>query len=487
MKKEFHTWNAKLKTKKHTNKMKRISIVMFLTIFIFYNGKAQKAGDSTLSFSLSQAIAYTYQNSPVIKNANLDLESAKKKIWETTAIGLPQVNSKLSYSYQITIPAMETEFSGLTSLGSWMYGADQALAGLTHNPGFGHVPAPDPNQKAATEDQLRWGLTYDITASEIIFNGAYLVGLQTTKVFKQLSEIGVTKSQIDADEQVANAYYLVLIAQENKNIIDSIYSNTAKIFSYTTKTNTEGFAEETDVDQLQLTLSTIKNLQEMLSRQIEVAQNLLKFQMGIDLSKKIVLTDNLNSLLDAANLASLSLKDFKAENNSDYKLMEVQEKLSALNLKLQKSSLLPDIAAFYTHEENFNKNSFSFTPPNMVGVSMNIPIFGSGMKIAKIQEAKISLEKAQNTTQQVQLGLQMTYSNANSAFITAYNSYVTKKQNVKLAEKIYNKNIVKYKEGIIGSLDLTMSQNQYLQAQSDYYSSIIELTSAKSKLEKLFK
>ena len=470
--------------------MRKISIVLFLTIFIFYNGKAQKAGDSTLSFSLSQAIAYTYQNSPVIKNANLDLESAKKKIWETTAIGLPQVNSKLSYSYQITIPAMETEFSGLSNLGPWMYAADQSLQGLTTgsplNPYFGHVSPPD-GKKAATEDQMRWGLTYDITASEIIFNGGYLVGLQTTKVFKQLSEIAVTKSQIDADEQVANAYYLVLIAQENKNIIDSIYSNTAKIFSYTTKTNTEGFAEETDVDQLQLTLSTIKNLQEMLSRQIEVAQNLLKFQMGIDLSKKIALTDNLNSLLDAANLASLSLKDFKAENNSDYKLMEVQEKLSALNLKLQKSSLLPDIAAFYTHEENFNKNSFSFTPPNMVGVSMNIPIFGSGMKIAKIQEAKISLEKAQNSSQQVQLGLQMTYSNTKSAFITAYNSYVTKKQNVKLAEKIYNKNIVKYKEGIIGSLDLTMSQNQFLQAQSDYFSSIIELTSAKSKLEKLFK
>jgi len=460
---------------------------LFFTIFIFYNGKAQKTSDSIMSFSLQQALAYTLQNSPVIKNANLDLESAKKKIWETTAIGLPQVNSKLSYSYQLTIPSLETEFTSLTSLGTWMYGADQALAGLTSNPNFGHVPAPDPNQKVATEDQLRWGLTYDITASEIIFNGAYLVGLQTAKIYKQLSEVSITKSQDDAAEQVSNAYYLVLIAQENKTILDTTYSNTEKIFNYITKMNGEGLAEETDVDQIQLTLSTIKNTCDMLTRQIEVAKNLLKFQMGIDINKNIELTDNLNSLLGSANFAELTLKNFKAENNSDYKLMDTQEKLNGLNVKLQKSAFLPDIVAFYTHEENFNKNSFSFTPPNLIGLSMNIPIFGSGMKFSRVNQAKIALEKAKNSKEEVMLGLQATYSNARASYITAFNTYLTKKQNVQLAEKIHNKNLVKYKEGIIGSLDLTMSQNQYLQAQAEYFTSIIDLTSAKSKLEKLLK
>ena len=67
------------------------------------------------------------------------------------------------------------------------------------------------------------------------------------------------------------------------------------------------------------------------------------------------------------------------------------------------------------------------------------------------------------------------------------NNYLTKKENVILAQKIYNKNIIKYKEGIIGSMELTLAQNQYLQAQTDFYTSIINLTEAKSKLEKLLK
>jgi outer membrane protein len=466
--------------------MKKFIIYTFLC-FIVCSIKAQNTKDTTLTFTLKEAQDYALNNSPLVKNANLDVESAKKKIWETTAIGLPQVSSKLAYSYQITIPALETQFSGLTQLGSWMYGADQALAGLTGNSGFGYITPPDTSVKAATESQLRWGLTYDITATQLLFSGSYLVGLQTAKVYKQLSEVGVVKSQNDLEEQVSNAYYLVLIAQENKKIIDTTYSNTAKILDYIKSTYAQGFIEETDVDQMELTVSTLKNVSDMLTRQLEVAKNLLKFQMGIELSNTVILTDDLNTLLASSDLAGLAFKDFKVENNVDYKLMETQEQLYNLNLKLQKSSLLPDLAAFYTHEENFNDKSFSFTPPNLIGVSMTIPIFGSGMKLAKIKQAKIALEKSKNSKEQVSLGLQTAFSNAQSTFIISMNTYLTKKQNVVLAQKIYNKNIIKYKEGIIGSLELTLAQNQYLQAQTDYYTSIIDLTTAKSKLEKLQK
>ena len=467
-------------------KKEAIMLTLFsLLVNLLFAQQTQK--DSIQSYSLKQAQEYALQNSPLVKNANLDLESAKKKIWETTALGLPQVNSKLAYSYQITIPALESQFTGLTQLGTWMYGADQALAGLTGSSNFGLVPAPDPNQQVATNSQLRWGLTYDITATQLLFSGSYLVGLQTAKVYKELSDDGIVKSQVDVEEQVSNAYYLVLIAQENKNILDSTYFNTSKILEYIKSINAQGLVEETDVDQMQLTVSTLKNASEMITRQLEVAKNLLKFQMGIELSNTVLLTDDLNTLLASSDLAGLAVKNFKVENNVDYSLMETQENLSALYLKLQKSTLLPDVAAFYQHEENFNKNSFSFTPPNLIGVSMNIPIFGSGMKIAKIQQAKIALEKAKNSKEEVSLGLQTTFFSAQATFITDLNNYLTKKQNVLLAQKIYNKNIVKYKEGIIGSLELTVAQNQYLQAQTEYYTSVIDLTTAKSKLEKLLK
>ena len=382
---------------------------------------------------------------------------------------------------------MKRNLPELTGLTGWLYGADQSLQHLTNNPEFGHIPPPSSSETAPTLDELRWGLTYDITASEAIFNGVFLVGMKASKIYKQLLELGVTKSQFDVAEQVANAYYLVLIAKENIDITDSTYANTEKLFNYTTSMNKQGMMEESDVDQATLTLGTLKDTKDMLLRQIEVAKNLLKFQMGIDLDKQITLTDNLTTLIESQDMTSLMVKDFKVENNNDYKSMETQAKLSGVNVKIQEASFLPDIAGFYTHETNFNKNSFSFTPPNMVGLSVNIPIFGSGMKFAKTSEAKIDWEKAKISKEQVGQSLQMSFAEAKSSFISALEKYETSKKNVHLAEKIYNKSIVKYKEGVIGSMELTTSQNQYLQSQSAYYNSITDLTTAKSKLEKLLK
>lgn len=470
--------------------MKRFIIFLGIISFFYYSAgtlSAQKKEDAggEKSFSLQEAIDYAITNSPIIKNATLDLENAKKKIWETTAIGLPHVSGKFSYSYQMTLADKIKEFSSLTQLGSWMYGVDQALNHITPNQGFGHIPAPDPNQKTPSDNDLRWGSTLDLTVSQLIFSGAYIVGLQTSKVFKELSKLSISKSQNDLVENVSNAYYLVLIAQENKTIIDSIYVNTEKILNDMNALLSKGLIDETDPDQIKITLSTLKNSSDMLTRQVEVAKNLLKFQMGMDLKQNISLSDKLDRLLDNINSKGLPLKEFSVDNNADYKLLETQEKLAGLNLKFQKSTVLPDVAAFYSHQENFNENSFSFTPPNIIGISVNIPIFGSGMRWARIKQAKIGLEKASNTKNQVSMGLLVSFNEAKSAYLTAFNKYQVNKESVSLAEKIYKRTYIKYNKGVVSSLELTQSQNQLLQAQSNYYGAMMEFTAAANKLDKL--
>ena len=462
-------------------------IYLSVAIFLLLSAKTfAQQKDTNMRLTLKQAQDYALQNSPVIKNANIDLESAKKKVWETTAMGLPQVNSKLAYSYMLTIPSIINEFSGLSNLGPWMYGVDQALAGITHNPGFGHIPYSAPTA-AVSENDMKWGLTYDVTATQLLFSGSYIVGLQTAKTFTKLSEISITKSQNDLMESVSNAYFLELVLKQNLKIVDSLYSNTEKITKDITAMQQKGFVEETDVDQLNLTLANISNTKEMLSRQCEVAANLLKFQLGVELTSKVDLADDLENLIKAVNVETISKTDFKLENNPDFKLLDASVKMAELNVKFQKAAFLPDVAAYYMHDESFNKNAFVLTPPNSVGISATIPIFGSGMKIARVQQAKLGLQKMKNQQYQAGLGLQMQFADARSSYINALQKYNTNKLSVALAEKIYNKSLIKYKAGTISSLELTQAQTQYLQAQSALYTTVIEMSSAYSKLEKLLK
>jgi outer membrane protein TolC len=68
---------------------------------------------------------------------------------------------------------------------------------------------------------------------------------------------------------------------------------------------------------------------------------------------------------------------------------------------------------------------------------------------------------------------------------SAYEKYLNEKKNIELTNRIYDKTLIKYKEGLSSSLDLTNAQNQYLTAQSNYYTAIYALITAKNKLDKL--
>ena len=470
-------------------KRKMMCVLMALGVLVA-QGQAPDTTQTqtdTMALSLEQAQAYALQNSPVLKNANLDLDIAKKKIWETTAIGLPQVSGKLAASYQLKMSESVKQFSGLSSLGSWMYGVDQTLLNITKNEeAFGHVPAAEPSDPVS-ENDMKWGATFDLTVSQLLFSGGYLVGLQTTKVFKSLSEIAITKSKNDLVESVSNAYYLILVMQENKQLMDSIYAKTLKITAEMEAMHKSGFVEETTVDQMTLTSNTLKNTVLAMSNQIEVSKNLLRLQLGLEMTQQINLTDKLEPLVNQNINLQLMTSDYNVNSNSDYQLMETQVKLRQLNLKLQKSALLPDIAAFYQYDHNFNKNAMSFTPPHLIGVGMNIPIFGSGQKISRISQARMELTKAENQKYQVSLAMQLAYSDAKATYSNAINKMETNKESMDLARKIFERTAIKLKNGMASSLELTQAQTQYLQAQTTYYTTVIELVNAKNKLEKLSK
>jgi outer membrane protein TolC len=207
--------------------------------------------------------------------------------------------------------------------------------------------------------------------------------------------------------------------------------------------------------------------------------------MGLDIYSNLQLTENLHNFIEIDKIAASVLQKFDPKVQPDLMLLESQEKLAGLNVKLNKSFCLPDIYAYYTHQENFNDKSFSFTPPNMVGVGMNIPIFSSGSRLVKIKQAKLQLTKTQNSKYQVEQGLILDYEQSKSACINAMEKVKTQKESMELSKKIYNRTVIKYKEGVSTSMDLAQANSQFLANQSNYYLAVMELLNSKAKLDKI--
>lgn len=436
--------------------------------------------NAELSLSLRQAQDYALEHNTGMKNAKLDIEMAKKKIWETTAIGLPQISASGSYQHIFKVPEMS--FGGASLLSTHREGITLSgvPTGFNNDSIFLNYFPGDPIKLGVPDNA-----SVSLNVSQIIFSGEYLVGLQATRVFFQISQNSYASSVSDLKESVANSYYLVLVMQRNKEIVSQSLSSLNKTLSDMREMNKQGFIEETDVDQLELTEHTLENAIRTIDNQILASQDLLKFQIGVPFETTVSLTESIDDIVKVSDIAAIVSKQFQVQNQIGYKIMENQEAVGVLNLKRQKSAYLPTLAAFYKHTENARKADFDFTMKDIAGLSLNVPIFSSGQRNAQLSQRVMELEKIRNTKDNVAQGLQLDFINSRNTLNSAYDQFLNDQRNIELTSRIYDKTLAKFKEGISTSMDLTTAQNQYLTAERNYFTSLYSLLTAKNKLEKL--
>ena len=146
---------------------------MFVILGLFTEGFCQD-NKEVLKLSISEAQTYALQNNRSIQSAKIDVEIANKQVWETFATGLPQLNLASSYQHQFVIP--ELSFGPTLNINSL-----PETGFLTKND-FLLAYAPSPPVALGVKNNT----TFDFTLSQLIFSGEYLVGLQATKVFKEI-------------------------------------------------------------------------------------------------------------------------------------------------------------------------------------------------------------------------------------------------------------------------------------------------------------
>lgn len=425
-------------------------IILFLNIGI---GISQDETTGSFSFSVDEAVDYALTNNTDILNANLDIQSAKKEVWKTTAIGLPHASGAVDYQH---IPGELPKFSFPNGDGT-----------------FSEIPLGVKNSS-----------TYSVTVSQLVFSGEYIVGLQAARTYLKLSENSRLKSMQDTKESIISAYYTILVLEKNKEILDSSHLNIKKTLFETEALMNSGFLEETDYEQILISSNGLENSVKAVERQIEIAYLLFKVNLGIGIETEVNLSENMDDLLLDLNMEALLLEEFILENNIDYQILSTQEKASELSWKREKSRFLPSLSAFYLYSDKTNKAAFDFTINHIVGLNLGVPIFSSGQRLATVNQAKIDLQKTQNIKLQIGETLTMAAEQARSDFKTAWEKYQIAYQNIQLSEKIYKKTLIKYREGMASSMDVTQANNQYLNTTSAYSTSIIEMLNAKTTLEK---
>lgn len=435
------------------------SLIITLTLLISVVSTAQQS----ISLSLDQAIDYALKNSYTALNANRDINAAKLKKWETTTIGLPQVSATIDYQNWIKqqVSLIPAEFFG---------GVEGEFAEVA----FG----------------TKQNMTATATLNQLIFDGSYIVGLQSAKVYLQISENAKEKTELSIREAVINAYGNVLMSEESVEILQNNLASLQKTLNETTEIYKNGLNEEEDVEQLKITLASVKSNLSRTKKLNKIAYQMLNITLGIDINTNLILTNKLSELAQESSVFNFNSENFNIEDHIDYKIAKNTEKSNELLVKLEQSKALPTLSSFinfgysgFGQDFNFLKSEQKWFDSSMLGVSLNVPIFSSFARNSRTQQAKIELDKAKTDLTQIQQNLLLKLASAKTDYNYNIEELETSKQNLALAKRIENKQQIKFFEGISSSFELAEAQRQLYQMQQNYLQAMLNVIASKATLD----
>ena len=436
-----------------------------LFFFIIFIGIFANAQNFPNSLTLDEAIEYGINNNFSVKNANREIEKAQKDRWSTIAIGLPQIYAEVNYQNFLEMPVslVPAEFFGGQSgeFAEISFGTKQKIVG-------------------------------SVRMDQMIFDGSYIVGLEASKIFLKISENIYEKTTLETKKIIVNNYAAALLAGENVKLLNKNKKNLEENVSEIHQLFKNGFVEEESVEQIQLTLANINTQLKYAVNLSKIIHEMLKFNLGIPVEKKVVLSSQISEIIDESNLIFEDQNNFNISNNIDIKIAENNFLSESLLYKYEKSKFLPSLKAFINGSYTGNNEKFDFAKKNqkwfgssLFGLSLDVPLFSSFSKKVNSQKAKISMQQAETKLNETQYRIRMEIETALNDYQLAIENYFTEKENLGLAERIENKNQVKYFEGMVGSFELRQAQLQLYSSQSKYLSSIQNLIERKINLETL--
>lgn len=402
----------------------------------------------SLSLSLREAQDYAVKQNRSLKNASLAVQEAYAARWQTIASMLPQVDASYSYS----------DYLGYSA---------------TLNMGGTPIPISMPNVGALS-----------VTAS-MGLNGQAIVGVLLNTIAIDMKKIALEQNESELRGNVMGSYVSVLALQSIAGLLDSSLVNIQELETITQHAVDAGAAEQTTADQIRVRVNTLKSSINMQRYNIELAMSLLKVLLDVPVETELALTENLDEVLSPASVLQLLGEQFQIENNLNYQLLQKQVELAKTNVHMAGWAYGPTVGLAYnfTDQQYYGDGGMRMTPPNVIQVSVKMPLWSSGKRAAGVVEKKIALEEAKNTLSETTDNLAIQYRQLCFNLTNAYETYMNEKENIDVAQRVFASATNKYKYGASSSMELTNASNDLINAQSSYVQAVLSLVNAQVELK----
>lgn len=471
--------------------------ILVVTLILLPGISLAQETQGSQTFTLEQCIQYALENSLDVKNATLDQRIADAKVKETRGIGLPQISGSATVQHYQDLPRM---FMTKESIYNFANPKDE-----NGNPIALQDWLPEVENSAVFASQNLFQLKNSgnagFSATQILFNGSYLVGLQAAKAYKSLSNKALDQTRETTIQQVTKAFYGVLINKDRIQLFDNNISRVESLHKTTKALNENGFAESIDVDRITVALNNLRAERNKFENLQQLSILLLKFQMNYPMEQDIVVVGDIASLKVDEDVLKEYTTEWDYTKRTDYQLLLANEKLQTLNLKNNYATSLPTLAAFANYGWSTQSSTFNglfktennlpgvedkWYPVSFLGLSLNVPIFTGLQQTYKIQQAKLTLLKTQNSIGRAKQGIDLEIKQTALMYLNAVTSLKSQDENKKLAENVARVTKIKYEQGVGSNIEVIDAESSLREAQINYYSALYDALVAKVDLDKAY-
>jgi outer membrane protein TolC len=319
-----------------------------------------------------------------------------------------------------------------------------------------------------------WQAAAGFTFQQLFFQPDVFVALQARDVALRYTEENIKAMEDSVRSNVYRAYYSVLIAEKRKVFVADGVDRFEKLVKEQEVLYKNGFAEKLDIDRTTVNLNNLRSTMTQINNLIYIGYASLKYSMGLSQTDTLVLKDSLSSELVKKDI--LDTSGFKYEDRNEVKILNTVKELQGLDVKRYKLQYFPTLAGFWNFSYQAQRreaNFFDWNQPwfkaSYAGLNMSIPIFDGLQRPAKVKQAKLNLEKTENTLENLHRVIDFQREAAYNQFRNAVTSLDVQERNLELALRVYNSTKRKYELGLGSSFEViqTEAQSNYFQALYD--------------------
>lgn len=442
----------------------------WISLLIFLGASGLAKAQERHQMSLEQCLEYAYQNRIELKKSAVEVEIARAKVRETTGIGLPQISGQAQFVYNYSI---QTQF-----LPANFFPRDSAS------------PPPPPDATLPARFGANYASSVGLTVNQIIFNGSYLVGLQASRTYRELSVRQQESTKVEVADAVSKAYFSLLVARERFQLLEQNLQRLDSLLRETKVLRDNGFAEGIDVDRIEVSYNNLRVERQKTERLISLSTELLKFQMNMPESDFLEITGNISDYQNT--VVSDDMEKTNYQNRPEYKVLETSLRLQQLELKNQKTNYYPSLSAFANLGFNTGGNQFSelgdfknrWFDYGLVGLQLNIPIFDGLQRESKIQQSRLELQKLEYDRQSLERSIDFQTRQAQISYRNAVETLEIERRNIALAQEVVRVSRIKYQQGVGSNLEVLNAETSFKEAETNYYAALYDALIAKIDLDK---